>query len=163
MKTKLILFATLIIAISCLQSCKTATEISSDYALSSFKTSCLGVDLDGSQTLRAWGRGNNRADAIEQAKRNAVRDVIFNGITDGSGECNKRPLITEVNAQEKYEQYFNTFFASGGAYKQYVRLDEKRTSRIASKNDTMENYGVVVTIDRTALRTRLINDNIINP
>ena len=43
----------------------------------SFESECLGVELDGSETLRAWGRGKNRTDAIEQAKKNAVRDVLF--------------------------------------------------------------------------------------
>ena len=32
------------------------------------------------RTLRAWGRGKNRTDAIEQAKKNAVRDVLFKGV-----------------------------------------------------------------------------------
>ena len=37
-----------------------------------FETECLGIEGDGSQTLRAWGTGRNRADAVEQAKKNAV-------------------------------------------------------------------------------------------
>ena len=68
-----------------------------------YKTECLGVELDGSQTLKAWGNGRNRADAVEQAKKNAMRDVIFKGIREGKQECNQKPLIFEVNAEEKHE------------------------------------------------------------
>lgn len=67
-----------------------------------------------SETLRAWGRGKNRTDAIEQAKKNAVRDVLFKGVVAGSRECSVRPLITEVNAQERYASYFNDFLETEG-------------------------------------------------
>ena len=125
---------------------------------------CLGTELDGSQTLRAWGKGKNRADAIEQAQKNAVRDVIFKGINSGSDECNTKPIIFEVNAQEKYEYYFNVFFADGGEYKKYVSSkDENMTSRMVAKSNTQENWSVVVRVDRSGLRNRLINDGIIKP
>lgn len=159
---KLTILATAIFCLS-LTSCKTPTGISNEYGMTAFETQCLGVDGDGTQTLRVWGNGNNRGEAIEQAKRNAVRDVIFKGITAGNGECNKKPLVNEVNAAQKYESYFNSFFSKGGAYNKYVVLDEKRTSRIKSKNSTREAWGVVVTIDRAQLRQRLIEDNILKP
>ena len=166
MKTNKIL-ATCIIGIGlAITSCSTSktTDISSEYAFTTFETECLGVELDGSQTLRAWGKGKNKADAIEQAKKNAVRDVLFKGINAGSGECNKRPLILEVNAQEKYEYYFNVFFRDGGEYKKYVSSeDENKTSKIRAKHSTQENYGVVVRVKRAELRQRLIDDNIIKP
>ena len=78
------------------------------YDRSSIK--CIGVELDGSQTLRVLGYGRNRADAKEQAMKNAVWAVIFDGIRDGVKGCNTRPLVTEVNAKERYEDYFNIFF-----------------------------------------------------
>lgn len=147
-----------------LQGCKTPTRIDSVYAYSNFEVECLGTDLDGSQTLRAWGKGKNKAQAIEQARKNAVRAVLFKGITAGTGECNKRPLVNEVNAEEKYEAYFNRFFADGGIYKQFTSLgDEKRNSRQKSADNSMENWGVVVRVDRAALRQRLIDDDVINP
>ncbi len=147
-----------------LSSCHPTTDISNEYAFATFETECLGVELDGTQTLRAWGKGKNKADAMEQARKNAVRDVIFKGINAGSEECNKRPLILEVNAQEKYEYYFNVFFRDGGEYKKYVSsADEKRTSRIKAKNSTQENFGIVVRVNRAELRQRLIDDNIIKP
>lgn len=144
-----------------MMSCKTPTHISSDYVYANFQTECMGVELDGSQTLRVFGKGKNKKDAIEQAKKNAVRDVIFKGINAGSSECNKRPLLNEVNALEKYSYYFNPFFKDKGEYASYVKLDEKRTSRIKSKSNSQENWGVVVTVDREGLKNKLINDKII--
>lgn len=106
-----------------LAGCSSKKSVSSYH---SFESECLGVELDGSETLRAWGRGKNRTDAIEQAKKNAVRDVLFKGVVAGSRECSVRPLITEVNAQERYASYFNDFFRDGGEYLKYVSMEKIR-------------------------------------
>ncbi len=162
MKYNKLLTAIAIGATLTVSSCRTNTTISNEYAFVSFETECLGVEADGSQTLRAWGKGKNKADAIEQAKKNAVKDVIFKGIKSNSDECNKKPLIFEVNAEEKYETYFNSFFRDGGEYSKYVTSeDENRTSRINAKHSTQESYGIVVRVKRAELRQRLIDDNII--
>lgn len=98
--------------------CKTEQKISSEYVGNNFATECLGEDMAGINTLRVWGKGKNRAEAIEQAKRNALRDIMFSGVFGGSGSCTVRPLVTEVNAQEKYRDYFNAFFKEGGRVEQ---------------------------------------------
>ena len=53
-----------------------------------YEVECLGVELDGSQTVRVWGVGRNKKDAVEQAKKNAVRVVLFKGIQGGLKGCN---------------------------------------------------------------------------
>src|SRR5574344_1831074 len=70
----------------------------------SYSTKCLGSELDGSETLLAWGEGRNRADAVEQAKKNALRDVIFNGIHDGNSLCDKIPVINVPNSKDRFEE-----------------------------------------------------------
>ncbi len=125
--------------------------------------SCLGTELDGSQTLRVTGYGRNRADAKEQAKKNAVWAVIFDGIREGAKGCNTRPLITEVNAKERYEEYFNLFFADGGDYKEYVSLsDTKKRSGGKKKDKLGYSYDLTVRVLRAELKARLKADNIID-
>lgn len=143
-------------------SCNTPRKLDSTYAYNTFTVECMGTDNDGSQTLRAWGKGRDKSQAIETARKNAVKAVIFDGITAGTGECNKRPLVNEVNAREKYEEYFDRFFADGGIYKNFTSLtDEKRNSRQKSSDASMENWGVVVRVDRVALRDRLKADGVL--
>ncbi len=125
--------------------------------------SCLGTELDGSQTLRVTGYGRNRADAKEQAKKNAVWAVIFDGIREGAKGCNTRPLVTEVNAKERYEEYFNLFFADGGDYKEYVSLsDTKKRSGGKKKDKLGYSYDLTVRVLRAELKARLKADNIID-
>lgn len=131
------------------------------YARSSIR--CLGVELDGSQTLRVQGYGRNRSDAKEQAMKNAVWAVIFDGIRDGVGDCNMRPLVTEVNAKERYEDYFNLFFADNGEYKKYVSLrDTKKRSGGKVKDKIGYAYDLTIRVLRAELKTRLKSDNVID-
>ena len=124
---------------------------------------CLGVEMDGSQTLRVSGKGRNRSDAREQCKKNAVWAVIFNGVREGAAGCNMRPLVTEVNAQERYEDYFNLFFADGGPYLEYVSLrDTKRGSTTHKKDRIGATYYLTVRVLRAQLKARLQADNVID-
>ena len=124
------------------------------------ESECLGSELDGSITLRAWGTGRNRFDAVDQAKKNALREVIFKGIRKGSPECNQRPLLPEVNAEMKYEDFFNRFFSDRtDDYKKFCsgkaeRLDNKifRRGMGASK---MVTYSVIVRVLRAELKDYL--------
>ncbi len=114
---------------------------------------CLGVEMDGSQTLRVAGVGRNRSDAR----------VIFYGVREGAGGCDVRPLVTEVNAQERYEEYFNRFFADGGPYLKYVSLrDTKSGSTMHKKDKIGATYYLTVRVLRSKLKARLKEDNVID-
>lgn len=123
---------------------------------------CLGIEGDGSQTLRVTGTGRNKADAIEQAKKDAVYAVIFTGIRSGMGGCDSRPLINEQNARDKFDEYFNIFFMDNGEYLKYVSMeDRKLRSNAKSKNKYFKNYRVTVRVIRNELRARLKADGVI--
>jgi hypothetical protein len=145
-----------------LVACSPQRQIAGNYT---HNCECISTEGDGSFTILAWGEGRNRSDAVEQAKKNAVRDVLFKGIIDGKGGCDKRPLISEVNAEEKYEDYFVKFFADNGPYTKYVvlkdeRIDDKITrDRQASSKDITNS--VVVRVLRYELKQQLIEDKII--
>lgn len=131
------------------------------YARSSIR--CLGVELDGSQTVRVLGYGRKRGDAKEQAKKNAVWAVIFDGIRDGVEGCNMRPLVTEVNAKERYEDYFDRFFTDDGPYKDYVSMaDTKKRSGDKTKDKIGYDYDLTVRVLRKELKARLKSDGIID-
>lgn len=144
-----------------LAACKSHRRVTTT-AFHNYPTECLGKSMDGSQTLRVWATGRNRADAIEQAKKKAVYDVTFTGIQAGGGECNAYPVVDEPNARKKYEDYFDRFFADGGAYSKYVSIEnQKKSAMDRFKGDGNQMYGIVVTVNRSGLRQRFENDNII--
>jgi len=154
---RVVLIATLSLAFSGMQA-----QIGNS-ARVEFETQCLGVEEDGSQTVRAWGFGKKKKDAVEQAMKNAVRDVLFKGIKEGMDGCNLRPMITEVNARERHAAYFNNFFADGGKYKSFVSLkdENKKKSRESVKSSLGTRWSVTVRVLCPKLRERLIQDKII--
>lgn len=123
---------------------------------------CMGVELDGSQTLRSTGIGRNKSDAVEQAKKNAIHYVLFKGISKGMQGCDLRPLINEVNAEEKYKEYFNIFFMDKGEYRKYVSAEDARPgSNVKNKAGAFVNYIVTVRVLRNELESRLKDDNVL--
>ncbi len=153
-----ILFVVSIVLISC----NAQKKIAGNY---SYKTECLGIEMDGSQTVKAWGNGRNRFDAIEQAKKNAVNDVLFSGIYEGKQDCEKRPVVSEINARQKYEAYFNKFFSDDGEYKKYASLKDERIGQKVSRDRKGARqsftHGVVVRVLRAELRQKMIEDGIL--
>lgn len=139
--------------------CKSSTQNSTYYT---YNTQCLGVEGDGSQTLLVWGEGRNKADAVEQAKKNAVSDVIFKGIHEGNSQCSQVPLLNTPNARQKYDDYFNIFFADGGEYRKYISMaDEKNRSRNTERYQYGRKISVTVRVLRAKLKKRLQDDGIL--
>lgn len=127
------------------------------------ETECIGKEMDGSLTLRVWGTGRNRTDALEQAKKQAIYDVIFNGITKGNTDYNMRPIMTEVNARERYQDYFDIFFMDRGEYLKYISMEDKRagSTRVIKRNYRDVTVGVTVRVLVPQLRARLKSDGLL--
>ena len=131
----------------------------------SFKTECFGSELDGSQTVKSWGYGRNWIDAVAQAKKEALSDVLFNGIRDGKVGCSTIPIITEVNARKKYSTFFNSFFSDKGSFNMFVSAKDERVWRTINRDKykTREGVirGVLLRIESSKLREYLIKNEII--
>lgn len=87
---------------------------------------CIGKELDGGATLISIGSGRNKRDAISQAKKNALHQIIFIGTDSKNNTCLNQPLVGEVNAIEKYADFFNEFFNDKGEFKNYVTRKDER-------------------------------------
>ncbi len=157
MKLSKILIYGLISGMLSFSSCSTPKTMSGNYAS---KTECIRTELDGSQSLIAWGNGSTKLDAIENAKKKAVRDVLFQGINEGKSDCNLVPIILEVNAQNKHEAYFNKFFANRGDYKDFVSV-KKELKTIEVSVDKSITYGLEVSVLRAELTQKMISDGIL--
>ena len=118
------------------------------------ETECLEDKLDGSFVLKAWGKGSSKSEAIDQAKRNVLNDILFNGVNKG---CQMRPLIIEVNASTKYRSYVYAFFNK--EYKNYISIEKSPKSLNKSRKQT--SYGIKVRVKVEAIRQKLITDNIL--
>lgn len=150
------------VVFSMMSSCKTPETISGYY---SYETQCLGNLGDGTQLVKSWGTGLDRKQAEAQARKNALRDIMFKGIRNGNSSCEIRPLVVKPNALENYETYFNRFFSENGKYKSFVSLHREpfldRNFKSNTRSDARVAYGLELKVRVDDLRRLLIKDEII--
>ncbi|MCQ2152934.1 MAG: hypothetical protein MJY70_07810 [Bacteroidales bacterium] len=155
---KRILFFALILCT--LSACHVSYNATATYSGSA--TKFMKVEGDGSITVRVSAQGKNYNDAWEQAEKKAVREAIFKGIEVPNNAYMSKPLITEVNAEEKYEQFFNVFFMDKGDYSKFVSSEDRRgASTVETKADAMVKQTITVRILRAELKQYLIDHNVI--
>lgn len=160
MKKLNIAFAILLSA-AAFTGCRSNKDVHQSYTYTNLDPVCIRSGHDGTETLRVWGKGATQSEAVEQALKNAVRAVLFQGIP-GTGECEKRPLVTEVNAEERYRDYFTRLFATGGEYKKFATEASKTDgSRQVAETAGTKAYGIICIVNREALRQQLLADGVL--
>lgn len=159
---KFIAIAIVAMILPVINGCRSNQTVADSYANYQFPTTCVNVAPSGTLTVRSWGSGHNKATAIENAKCNALNELIFDGIK-GSNNPACKALVTEVNARERYAEYFDRFFAKGGEYRNFVKeTSASDNSRVQAKANGRESYGVTLDIDRNALRSQLVKDGLLS-
>ena len=121
------------------------------------KTVCIGSTKDNKQYVKAWGIGDSYEVGLKNAKKNALSDIIFYGLTSGSNSCETKPLVTEVNARERYRSFFDSFFQDNGEYNSYIS-----NSNSLNKVKFQKGEGGNFIINVQELRLFLISNNIIS-
>lgn len=123
----------------------------------------LSANYDGSYVIRVQVRSRNAPMSFADAQRKAVKEVIFNGVKAGSnGMSDLKPLCFDLNAQEKYEDYFNVFFQDKGEWENYVNIKGQRILTNDYQRTISQTVSTMnVTVDRAALKKKLQADGII--
>lgn len=145
-----------------LTGCRGQQSVSNSYSYMGFGTTLMNISPSGTITVQAWGTGPNKTVAIEEAKKNALNEVLFKGFPT-SNNYMADPLVYEVNARERYAEYFNRFFADGGEYAKFIKeASNTDNSRVEAKTNARDAYGVMLVVDRNALQRQLKQDGVIN-
>ena len=106
--------------------------IKSTSAFQTFTTQFIREEAAGVILLKSFGSGYTQAECIQNAKYNAVRDVIFKGV---SGANDQRPLLMGANPEEKYRNFFTGFFAQDGPFNSFVSTSNRGN---IDKNDRLD-------------------------
>lgn len=135
----------------------------SSQAYYDYKSKVIGSELDGSYTIRSFGRARNAVDGYVQAQKQAVLDVIFYGVQAATtGQRDLKPLLFDMNARDKYEDYFNAFFADKGEYTNYCSMKEKRVlTTNYNRTNAQTLVETTVCVFRSQLKQKLIEDGIL--
>ncbi len=139
--------------------CRSTKDTTAPYF--NYETECRGTSMDGVVQLTAWGKGTTRREAIEQAKKQALNDVLFSGVLKGNNHSVATPLVADPHAKRKHEDYFLDFFA--GDYASYTKIHKPLYRGVKRyKNGADLLYRVYIDVERAALKRQLIKDGIIN-
>lgn len=125
-----------------------------------YEVQFLKTAVEGTILFKIFSYGKNEEDCIANAKRNAIKAVIFNGIP---GSDLQKPLTTDVGALATHKDYFTVFFQNNGKYLQYVSLS---TDGSIDSNDRLRvgkytKVGIAVLVQKNALRNELEKAGII--
>ena len=131
------------------------------YTIDNYEVECLGTGDEGTQLMKIWGYGKKPQDAVIQAKLNAVHAVIFKGIFAGTPGCMNRPLVTETNAEEKNQEYFDLFFKPNGEYLNYIAVSGEGVRESIKVDKKTYKVAIFVSVQHASLRKKLENDGII--
>lgn len=127
------------------------------------KPQIVRTEYDGSYVIRSSGKDKNAKMAMQEARKAAVYDVIFNGVASATSTvASLNPLLLEVNAKDKYQDYFNAFFSDNGEYRDFISTEDKRTASTNFKRSWQQVQCITtVTVDVPKLKAKLKQDKII--
>lgn len=118
---------------------------------------------DGSIIVRTSAAGRNRVLARDFAAKNALKAVIFKGVDVPGNLRLSKPLVTTLNAEEKYGEFFEAFFADKGPWRSFVnKTKDRKAHSNRVHNDLAQTHAqVTFRVYRAQLRQYLIENNII--
>ncbi|MGV9003261.1 hypothetical protein [Flavobacterium sp.] len=128
-----------------------------------YEIEAVQTGTQGSYLIKVWSYSKKPEVAIEQAKKNAVHGIIFQGFTGSQSVAGQKPLTTNVNLEVEKEDFFKPFFADGGKYMKFVSMSNDGAVASGDRMKVGKEYkiGVVVSVNVANLRKDLEEAGII--
>ncbi len=123
----------------------------------------MSATAEGTYIIRVQVRAKDAVVAFTEAQRKVVKEVIFDGVKSAnSGISDLKPLCFDMNAREKYEDYWNAFFSDEGPWKDFTSYKDRRATSTRYQRDgrLMVETGTV-TVNRAGIKKKLQEDGII--
>lgn len=130
-----------------------------DTKLWRYEVQCVGVGNEGTKLIKVFSYSKKADVAIEQAKKNAIHAMIFQGYNgnSGSGCPTQKPLTNNPGLEQEKAEFFDSFFADGGKYMKFVSVSGDGSVDAADRMKVGKEYkvGVVVSVMYDLLRKDL--------
>ncbi|MFM2293575.1 MAG: hypothetical protein RIS29_3388 [Bacteroidota bacterium] len=122
-----------------------------------YEIEAVSTGAPGTYLIKVWSYSKKPVLAIEQAKKNAVHAIIFQGYTGRPGVSGQQPLTSNPNLEQEQKEYFDNFFADGGKYMKFVSLSNDGSVAAEDRLKVGKEYkiGVIVSVNVGLLRKDL--------
>jgi hypothetical protein len=155
MKGLSVLFISLIVSsLSFSQASKKAEKDTRNWH---YELEAISEGKEGTYVVKVWSYSKKSNVAIDQAKKNAIHGVIFQGCI-GVGNISNQPPLTNNSALEfEKKDFFDEFFKDNGQYQKYVSVSTDGSVSAGDRLKVGKEYkiGVVVSIRKDLLRKDL--------
>lgn len=127
----------------------------------------VGQAVQGYTLVKVYTYAKKKDVAILQAGKNAVHGILFKGVAAKNEKDvripSQKPVISDLDAYEKNEEYFKEFFKEGGKYQQFVQMVNNGVPDMGDIVKIGKEYkvGVKVLVAKDALRKEMENNGII--
>ncbi|MBK9799658.1 MAG: hypothetical protein IPP56_07980 [Bacteroidetes bacterium] len=113
-----------------------------------YEVQCVGVGTDGTKLIKVFSYSKKADVAIEQAKKNAVHAMIFQGFVgnSGSGCPTQKPLTNNPGLEQEKIEFFDSFFADGGKYMKFVTVSGDGAVAAQDRMKVGKEYKIVVVV-----------------
>jgi hypothetical protein len=123
----------------------------------------IGEGKEGTYLVKIWSYSKKPRVAIEQAKKNAIHAIIFQGYIGNNRISSQPPICSNLEAQKLHEAFFNSFFSDKGSYMKYISIS---SDGVVSDGDRIKigkeyKIGIIVSIRKDLLRKDLESNGII--
>lgn len=166
---KSIVNLTLLLLLIFASSCGT-THVSRSSFIEEYSYECIGIAKNGDYIIRSnfTTSGKSIENAINEAQKRVVNEVLFNGVAGDSENRVKdiKPLCDKFPDNDDTKRFFNEFFVNNGKYTLYVgtvhddipqvvrlpfgyRIDVNLIIKLNSLRKELENKGIVKSLTDT--------------
>jgi hypothetical protein len=123
----------------------------------------VGEGKEGTYLVKVWSYSKKPDVAIEQAKKNAIHGIIFQGYSGSGYVSGQPPLSKSPGLENEKSDFFNGFFADGGPYLKYVSVSNDGSIAGEDRLKVGKEYkiGVIVSIRKDLLKKDLQDQGII--
>ena len=156
----LIVLVLLAVAVSSCGAARKTVSSTTAPASASASITQMGTATDGSYIVSVTQSGASVAAALQKAKKEAVRAVLFDGLTSSVSTTIQKPIVADRAAEIQYGEYFAKFFNEGGAYLNFVAETPGRTV-VPVKTGSGYKITIFLTVKKDALRKEMENNGII--
>jgi hypothetical protein len=125
----------------------------------------VGKNASGSYLLKVWSYSASTFVAEEQAKKNAIHAMVFQGAPENKDKriAHLKPLLQDPTAEVTHAAFFEKFFSDSGEYRRFARMSNNGFADVIKygKKDMKYKVGVVVLVETASLRKYLEQAGII--
>jgi len=129
-----------------------------------YQVECAGIGKEGTSMIKVWSYSTKADVAMEQAMKNAVHAIIFQGYAGGPQGCTpQKALTSNPSLEQQKEDFFKDFFADGGKFQKYVSSANDGAIGGGDRVKIGKEYkiGVIVIVMKENLRKDLVAAGVI--